>query len=428
MKRVCTNIIYFLIALLIFVLCSCQSNDAEHNTLSEFPQRYCLICDVPISLCGENYGVRANLICIPCAKKVSAARSEQSAVFSVNFVREPFSIGHYVHTLSPATCDAAAICRYCGAEIGEPLSHIVTRATCTTVEYCELCYRKLGEKLEHIWEYDGCGKSYICSLCGASSIEIASHDYVQADHSAPTCVKPGDVLYSCVRCEDSYSEILSPLGHTRGEDDLCSICNQYGVLLDVPHVSQTIQYPNGCESICAVMALRYMGIEVSVDEFIDDYLPKSPLCYYSLGADPEYYYIGDPRDSEGLYCFAPAIQNACEKAIGDTDNMRAIVTEVQSISDLCDTYIDHGVPVIVWATKYMIGKLYYADAWWIVNETGEKHQLLANLHCFLLTGYDEWYYYFNDPLVGQVKYSRYYSELSFSELGKRAVVIINEQQ
>lgn len=45
-------------------------------------------------------------------------------------------------------------------------------------------------------------------------------------------------------------------------------------LLDAPFIDQRDKYPTGCESVTAVMALQYAGVEVSVEEFIDGYLPQ----------------------------------------------------------------------------------------------------------------------------------------------------------
>ena len=65
-------------------------------------------------------------------------------------------------------------------------------------------------------------------------------------------------------------------------------------------------------------------------------------------------------------------------------------------------YIDKDIPVIFWATMYMLP--YFNGSIWIVPETGEKFQWRAREHCLLLVGYDfddekqEYYYIFNDPM------------------------------
>ena len=43
-------------------------------------------------------------------------------------------------------------------------------------------------------------------------------------------------------------------------------------LLNVPYINQRMDYPTGCESVSAVMALQYAGVDITVDTFIDDCL------------------------------------------------------------------------------------------------------------------------------------------------------------
>ena len=46
------------------------------------------------------------------------------------------------------------------------------------------------------------------------------------------------------------------------------------VKIDVPYIDQSRKYPTGCESVSAVMLLRFLGYDISPDEFIDKYLEK----------------------------------------------------------------------------------------------------------------------------------------------------------
>ena len=45
-------------------------------------------------------------------------------------------------------------------------------------------------------------------------------------------------------------------------------------VIDVSYLDQSVRYPTGCESVSAVMLLRYLGYEMSVDEFIEQYLDR----------------------------------------------------------------------------------------------------------------------------------------------------------
>ena len=42
-----------------------------------------------------------------------------------------------------------------------------------------------------------------------------------------------------------------------------------GTILKVPHIEQTDEWPAGDECLCAVMLLRYLGIRITVNEFVD---------------------------------------------------------------------------------------------------------------------------------------------------------------
>ena len=54
-------------------------------------------------------------------------------------------------------------------------------------------------------------------------------------------------------------------------------------VIDVPYLDQSVRYPTGCESVSAVMLLRYLGYEMSVDEFIEQYLDRQEFeCFYLI--------------------------------------------------------------------------------------------------------------------------------------------------
>ena len=48
-------------------------------------------------------------------------------------------------------------------------------------------------------------------------------------------------------------------------------------LIKVPYIDQTKEWPTGCESVSAVMLLQYLGMDISVEQFVDFYLEKTPL-------------------------------------------------------------------------------------------------------------------------------------------------------
>ena len=198
-------------------------------------------------------------------------------------------------------------------------------------------------------------------------------------------------------------------------------------LINAPYINQRAAgLPNGCEAVCATMALQHAGVSIDAETFITKYLPMGAAPSNGVGADPEKVYVGDPHKTGGLGwgCYAPVIVSALGKA-ADKTKYQVINATGNSLSTLCKTYIDNGVPVIVWATVGMTSSVTYS--YW--TTTGGKSIKYNNmLHCLLLVGYDSKYYYFNDPLkrVGNLKYFAYPKsdvESAYSLLGKQAVVL-----
>lgn len=88
-------------------------------------------------------------------------------------------------------------------------------------------------------------------------------------------------------------------------------------VIDVPYLDQSVRYPTGCESVSAVMLLRYLGYEMSVDEFIEQYLDRQEFELREgelYGPDPTKYFCGSPYDEESFGCYAPVITQALKKS------------------------------------------------------------------------------------------------------------------
>lgn len=194
-------------------------------------------------------------------------------------------------------------------------------------------------------------------------------------------------------------------------------------ILQVPFLSQN-EYPTGCESVTAVMALQYAGYDVSVDDFIDNYLRIG--TYYEkdgeyYGNSPYYYFIGDPRTGSGFGCFAPVIHDALVDAAG-ADQVKDLTG--MRLEQITEEYIDQGIPVIIWATIDM--QPTYEGKGWTILETGKYYTWPAEEHCLLLTGWDEEQYYFNDPNRegGVTGYAKDVAEQRYQEMGSQALAVL----
>lgn len=199
-----------------------------------------------------------------------------------------------------------------------------------------------------------------------------------------------------------------------------------GVLIDAPIICQFPHYPTGCESVSATMALNYNGINISVDDFINDYLDKDNNFYIEngkrIGPSPHEFFIGSPYDESGFGCLANVIYNALLK-IYSGDTTKVVNVSGLSMDELCVDYINKGIPAIVWANISMTDS-FESNAWSFAD--GTEFVWKSGEHCMLLVGYDANNYYFNDPYTGElVNYPKGVSENCYEQQGMQAVVIIN---
>ncbi|WP_270395686.1 C39 family peptidase [Mediterraneibacter massiliensis] len=176
--------------------------------------------------------------------------------------------------------------------------------------------------------------------------------------------------------------------------------------IDVPYIDQSKRYPTGCESVSATMLLQFLGIEITVDEFIQKYLACREFQSVDgelYGPDPYKYFCGSPYDEDSFGCYAPVICQALKKALQDAHERKMcgerkwiVLDETgQSMEYLTDTYLDKGIPVILWACINMREPI--VGPQWKLLDSKERFTWVSNEHCMLLTGYDEKGYYFNDP-------------------------------
>lgn len=193
-------------------------------------------------------------------------------------------------------------------------------------------------------------------------------------------------------------------------------------IITVPFKNQN-DYPTGCESVTSVMALSYAGVDITVDEFIDQYLRIGKYYWKDgqyYGNSPYYYFIGDPR-GDGFGCFAPVIHDALVEAAGGE---RVKDLTGMTLQNICREYIGNGIPVILWATIGMQPS--YEGRSWTILETGKEYIWPAEEHCLLLVGVDREYYYFNDPLEksGGTRYEKALVEERYREMGSQALAVL----
>lgn len=222
---------------------------------------------------------------------------------------------------------------------------------------------------------------------------------------------------------ESESEITETVPEKSRVEPVAEGC----VILDVPYYSQDA-YPTGCELVSSTMLLEYYGYSVTVEDLIYGEYISTIDFYYSVegvlyGGNPYKEFIGSPYDAGSYGCYSGAIMNMLNNYLMYTDYAPTELTGT-SLPELCSQYIDYGIPVLVWASIDMLETYTNFANTWIIEDTGESFTWLSNEHCLVLVGYDDFNYYFNDPMRGKAySYSKDICEQRYKELGMQSIII-----
>ncbi len=199
-------------------------------------------------------------------------------------------------------------------------------------------------------------------------------------------------------------------------------------MIEMEGLSQA-DIPTGCESVSTVTVLRYWGIDITSEKFIETYLPCQPFYRDAgvlYGPNPQEAFAGNPFSKNSLGCFPKVIIQALEHMTAERyDGMEKVTyanVSGEGLATLAKEYVAKGIPVLLWVTMEMQpsyeGMQYYlAD--------GSLYTWRANEHCMVLCGYDETCYYLIDPQTdGQVvNFDKALVEMRYEEMGRHAVVV-----
>ena len=106
--------------------------------------------------------------------------------------------------------------------------------------------------------------------------------------------------------------------------------------MTVPFIAQNPDFPTGCEAVSAVMALRYYGECVTVDDFVDNFLSCSDAFYtmngVSYGPDPHQFFIGDPRTKTAT---AATLPSSSRRSIVTPEHPAVCETRPGAVWNIC---------------------------------------------------------------------------------------------
>ena len=205
--------------------------------------------------------------------------------------------------------------------------------------------------------------------------------------------------------------------------DNVSDMRQSAFVNNVPLIQQFPELPRGCEVTSLAMLLGYAGIDVDklvlAEEIIkntEPYMVKNGIIY---AGNPNDGFVGSMTDysQHGLGVYHRPIYQLMQKYLPDT----ALDMTGGEFEDLY-TLINKGSPVwVIINSKYKALPDSEFVQW--VTPAGEI-KVTYREHAVVMTGYDEKYIYFNDPLNNKSSAPKADFIAAWEQMGRQAISII----
>ena len=192
------------------------------------------------------------------------------------------------------------------------------------------------------------------------------------------------------------------------------------VNLDVPLYSQMPMYPTACESVATVASLNYLGYDITIDEFLDSYLPTVSFGDERVAESDynifDYYFVGNPRTYGGWLCNPPVIVGAVQNYFFDTGEHWFSAYDYTGVNfNFLLDEVAQGRPVVIWVTQGFEDSAF-------VDLMGNPY--CAKNHAVVLSGYDRTrgVVMITDSIDGRYEVDYYKAKSVFDFAGKRSVV------
>lgn len=224
---------------------------------------------------------------------------------------------------------------------------------------------------------------------------------------------------------------VSPIGESASLPALAendSGVAEEGVRIKVANILQEPELPNGCETTSLAVLLGFYGYKADKMDLADNYLPKGDFWSGEWGElyapDPKEAYPGHPGvDMLGYYCYPGVIVETANSYITAHSLPLEAYDFTGATSRRLRTLLDDGIPVIVWCTTDLEPLRTNVEFHWYYEQGGEPYYPYVNMHAMVLTGYDEQFYYFCDPLDNHSRVARPVFDDNYIEVGRRAVAL-----
>lgn len=183
-----------------------------------------------------------------------------------------------------------------------------------------------------------------------------------------------------------------------------------------PTYHQFPNYPTGCESVSLYLLLRYYGVNVTIEDIVNN-LKKGSLPYKNnnrlIGGDPEYEFIGNPKTS-----YSYGVYNKPIAEIG-AKYKKGIVSKVNFNFEEVLKLVDANHPVLVWTT-INLSKPFISSTWY--TNSGKKINWISGEHAMVIFKTENNKIIASDPYTGTIRYfDKDLFKTRYDYLGKRAI-------
>lgn len=195
------------------------------------------------------------------------------------------------------------------------------------------------------------------------------------------------------------------------------------VRLNVPTIKQYPELPRGCEVTALAMLLENQNYNTTKMQLAKE-IKKNPARYKIQNGEihfgnPHYGFVGDiyTRKNPGLGVYVEPIIDLAYKYAGTNVINLTNQKELEIMFALSD-----GLPVwIITNTTYEKLPKSAFETW---HTPQGKIKITYKEHSVVITGYDNQYYYFNDPLDGKKKKAPKASFIeAWKQMGSQAITI-----
>ncbi|WP_330949708.1 C39 family peptidase [Virgibacillus sp. MG-45] len=197
---------------------------------------------------------------------------------------------------------------------------------------------------------------------------------------------------------------------------------QNGIKIDAPKDQQLPELPRGCEVTSLSMLLKHHNIQVDKLELAEK-VTKDPTPYTTKNGE---IYFGNPYNGfvGDMYSFSKPGMGVYHKPIADLAKQyvgnRVLDFTGKDFNEVIDQLnYQRPVWVIINATYNKLPKSQFTT--W--NTKDGKINITMKQHSVLITGYDEKYIYFNDPLNYVDKAPIEEFKAAWVQMGKQAITI-----